>query len=139
MRNKKNTEIIMSVIKILKNNKTDFFKNTLLPIEAYQKVNKQCCRIFSFEYPNMSQCSYPKMSKIRHKKLCRFPYAADPLIQELSIYYFRFNKPFFHHHNPTIRSPNLLTPNLSLPSFNFVLRKEGKFSVVDIFDPLNFL
>ena len=67
-------------------------------------------------------------------------YATDSVIQELSIYYFRFSTSFSHQHNPTIWSPNLVKIILiCLFCFNFPIRKEVKLSVTDVFFPLNFL
>ena len=78
-KHKRDAEIIFSVIKnIKKNKKTIFFEGTLPLIIAFQKVNKQHCKILTFKYPIMSQYNYPKINKIpppppRPRKLCLFP------------------------------------------------------------------
>ena len=112
-KHKRDAEIIFSVIKnIKKNKKIIFFEGTLPLIIAFQKVNKQHCKILTFKYPIMSQYNYPKINKIP-------PPPQPPLAQEnyvffhnvqrntiidsrVTIYYFRFSRPFFHHHNPAI-------------------------------------
>ena len=50
---------------IKKNKKTIFLKGIFRLIKASQKVNKQHCEILTFEYPNMSQYNYPKISEIK--------------------------------------------------------------------------
>ena len=128
-KHKRDAEIIFSVIKnIKKNKKTIFFEGTLPLIIAFQKVNKQHCKILTFKYPIMSQHNYPKINKIPTQSLIQeSPYITLGLADPSSI---------------TIILPsevqNLLKPYSSLASFNFVIRKEVKFSVTDIFVPLNF-
>ena len=78
------------------------FKCSFPLIKVSQKVNKQHCKILTFEYPNMSQYNYPK---IKPRKSMYFSIMENPthlLIQESVIYYFRLSRPFFNHHNPPI-------------------------------------
>ena len=76
----------------------------------------------------MSQHNYPKINKIPTQSLIQeSPYITLGLADPSSI---------------TIILPsevqNLLKPYSSLAPFNFVIRKEVKLSVTDIFVPLNF-
>lgn len=59
-KHKKDIKITFSVIKNLKKKTMRFFKGTFPLTKASRKVNKQYCKIFTFECPNMFQCNYPK-------------------------------------------------------------------------------
>ena len=62
-KHKRDVEIIFLVIKnIKKSKKAIFFKGTFTLIKASQEVNKQHCKILTFEYPIMSQYNFSKIN-----------------------------------------------------------------------------
>ena len=144
-KHKRDVEIFFSVIKNIKKiKKTIFFIGPFPLIKVFQKVNKQYCKIRTFEYPNISQYNYPKISKIKPKKSYVF---FHNVIRNKHNYWFK-GYPYIalglaDPSSITTILPsevqNLLNSYSSLVSFPFSIRVEVKLSVTDIFGPLNFI
>ena len=70
-KHKRDVKIIFSLVKNIKEIKRQYFLKAhphFVVAQISEKLNKQHCKILTFEYTNMSQYNYPKINDIKHRE-----------------------------------------------------------------------